>query len=70
MTVMSERVLTAERIVQDLSPDELSEFASWFVEFHAQIWDVEMEQDSLAGRFDEMIAKAHKDFEAGLAKEI
>jgi len=67
---MSERVITAERIAQDLSPDELSEFASWFAEFHSQIWDAEMERDSLAGRFDAMIEKAHRNFEAGLAKEI
>ena len=67
---VSERVITAERMVQDLSPDELSEFASWFAEFHSQIWDAEMERDSLTGRFDAMIEKAHKDFEAGLAKEI
>lgn len=67
---MSERVITAERMVQDLSPDELSEFASWFAGFHSQIWDAEMERDSLAGRFDVMIEKAHKDFEAGLAREI
>lgn len=68
--MMSDRVQTAERIVQDLSPEELTEFASWFTDFHSRIWDIEIERDSLAGRFDQMIEKAHKDFEAGLAKEI
>jgi predicted nucleic acid-binding protein len=67
---MSDRVETAERIVQDLSPDELSEFASWFADFHAQMWDAEIERDSLAGRFDAMIKRAHEDFKNGLANEL
>ena len=67
MKVMSERVKTAERIIQDLSPEELLEFASWFSDFHSQMWDVEIERDSEAGRLDKLIADAHKAFEAGLA---
>jgi len=68
MRSMSDRVDAAEQIVQDLSRDELSEFASWFAEFHSRMWDAEIERDSAVGCFDEMIARAHKEFEAGLAR--
>jgi hypothetical protein len=67
---MSEKVLSAERIVTELTPDELTQFATWFAEFHETQWDQQIEADSNAGRLDALIAKANEDFEAGLAREI
>ncbi len=49
MLEMSNRVETAERMIQDPSPGELTEFTSWFTAFQVESWDADIERDSQAG---------------------
>ncbi|HZP83351.1 MAG TPA: hypothetical protein VFB21_17035 [Chthonomonadaceae bacterium] len=59
-----------ERAVAQLSPTELQEFAEWFADYQAEIWDKQIEADVQSGRLDALIAEAHRDFEAGRCKAI
>ena len=46
------QVETLEQTVEQLSPEELATFRSWFIEFDAAAWDRQIEIDSEAGKLD------------------
>jgi hypothetical protein len=52
-----------ESAIADLPPGEIAELAKWFEEFHAQIWDQQIERDLNAGRLDSLLDEAKQDFE-------
>ena len=54
-----------EKLVLQLSPDDLAKFRAWFVELDHQLWDEQIEADSAAGRFDPIVAEAKAEFNAG-----
>jgi hypothetical protein len=54
-----------EKAVEQLSPEELSRFRAWFVEFDARRFDERIERDAKAGRLDKVIAEARANHEAG-----
>ena len=41
-----------EQTIEQLSPDELATFRSWFIAFDAAEWDRQIEIDSEAGKLD------------------
>ena len=47
-----------EQTVEQLSPDELATFRSWFIEFDAAEWDRQIEIDSEAGKLDRLAQSA------------
>jgi hypothetical protein len=59
-----------ESAISQLPPAELAELAKWFEEFHAQIWDEQLEQDVKAGRLDALIKQAEQDFEQGQCEPL
>ena len=58
-------VKTLERQVEQLNPKELAEFRDWFLEFEADAWDRQIEQDAKAGKLDALARKALEDHAAG-----
>jgi hypothetical protein len=54
-----------EEEVQALSPEELTQFRAWFLEYDWAAWDRQIERDSQAGRLDDLAAKALRDHVAG-----
>ena len=50
-----------EQTVEQLSPDELAAFRSWFIEFDAAEWDRQIEIDSEAGKLDRLAQSAIDD---------
>jgi len=54
-----------ERQVAQLDPTELAQFREWFLEFEADAWDRQMEQDAKAGKLDALANKALDDHKAG-----
>ncbi len=46
-----------ERLVLQLSPDDLAKFRAWFVELDHQLWDEQIEADVATGRFDHIVAE-------------
>lgn len=59
-----------ERAVADLSPDELSRFRAWFVEFDARAWDQQIEDDVAAGRLDALADEALADLREGRTRPL
>jgi len=59
-----------ETAVAGLSPDELSKFRAWFVEFDAADWDRQFEEDVRAGRLDALAQEALEDLRAGRTTEL
>ena len=52
------QVAELEQTVEELSPDELATFRSWFIEFDAAAWDRQIEIDSEAGKLDGLAQSA------------
>jgi uncharacterized protein YfaT (DUF1175 family) len=51
--------------VSALSPEDIAVFRAWFVEFDANVWDREFEQDVAAGRLDALAEEALRDLREG-----
>ena len=62
------KVKRLERQVQDLSPEELTEFREWFLEFDWQVWDRQIERDAEAGKLDSLAEEALREHAAGKTK--
>lgn len=59
---------TVERIkeaIRQISPEELAAFRAWFAEFHAAVWDRQLEEDVAAGRLDQLAEEALRDLREG-----
>jgi hypothetical protein len=54
-----------EAAVSNLSREELAAFRKWFMEFDAQIWDKQFEEDAAAGRLDKLAEEAIADLKEG-----
>ena len=54
-----------EAAVSNLSREELAAFRKWFVEFDAEIWDKQFEEDVAAGRLDKFAEEAIADLKEG-----
>ena len=66
---MSE-VQELERRIQGLSPEDLSEFRAWFLEYDWELWDRQIEADLNSGKLETLVAEARTDFLAGKAREL
>lgn len=70
MESMSKRVAIAEKLIRELSPEELGQFSRWFADFQDRIWERQIAADSGAGKLDRLIEKAKADHRSGLSKEL
>jgi len=59
-----------EREVQKLSPEDLREFRSWFVEFDGELWDRQFERDVAAGNLDALGDEALADLDEGRTRSL
>ena len=59
-----------ESAIDDLPAAEIAELAKWFEEFHAQIWDQQIERDLNAGRFESLFEEAKQDFESNRCEPL
>jgi hypothetical protein len=59
-----------EQTVSNLSPKDLAQFRTWFLEFDARVWDEKIETDLKAGRLDKVIAEARTEYEKGKARPL
>ena len=59
-----------EKVVTGLSRDQLAEFRSWFLQFDAEIWDRQFEEDVAAGRLDNLAEEALRDLREGRTTEL
>ena len=63
-------VKAVERAVENLSPPDLVEFRSWFLNYDADLWDKEIETDYRGGKLDALISEALQDYQEGKATEL
>jgi hypothetical protein len=47
-----------ELAISQLSPEDLSAFRVWFIEFDARLWDRQIESDISGGRLDKFADEA------------
>ena len=59
-----------EIAISQLSAEELKELSEWLASFRAELWDLQIERDSKAGRLDLFIREAKADFAAGNSKPL
>lgn len=59
-----------EMAIMQLSAQELAELMVWLEEYHAQMWDKQIEEDLEAGRLDALLAEVDKEYEAGLSQPL
>jgi len=59
-----------ESAIARLPPSELAELARWFEEYHARVWDEQIEQDFKAGKLDGLIEQAEQEFERGQCEPL
>ena len=59
-----------ENAIVNLPRHELAEFAAWFEEHQAQIWDRQIENDSLSGHFRHLIEQAKAEHDAGKSRPL
>jgi hypothetical protein len=59
-----------ETAVTGLSPEELSKFRAWFVDFDADAWDRQFEEDVRAGRLDALAEEALRDLREGRTTQL
>ena len=53
-----------ENAIVSLPPTEIAELAKWFEEYHAQLWERQIEQDLKSGRLDTLLEEAKQDLES------
>ena len=59
-----------ESAIAALPVAKITELAKWFEEFHAQVWDRQIEQDVKAGRLDSLLEETQHDLDAGRCDEL
>ena len=59
-----------ERAVSQLDRDQLAAFRRWFLEFDAEVWDRQFEEDVKAGRLDELGEEALTELREGRTRPL
>lgn len=59
-----------ENAIASLPPTELEKFRAWFIEFDADAWDRQIEDDVAAGRLDALAEEALNDLHEGRTTDL
>ena len=59
-----------EKAVSALNPAEVKQFANWFAEFHADLWDQQIADDVEAGHLDEFLSEARAEIATGKVRDL
>jgi hypothetical protein len=59
-----------ESAITQLPPNEVATLMAWLQDYHAQLWEQQIEDDLEAGRLDKLLAEVDKEYEAGLARPL
>jgi hypothetical protein len=68
LTCMS--IQDIEHAITELSPGDVAELMCWLTEYHAKIWDRQIEEDLESGRLDSLLADVDAEYEAGSAEPL
>lgn len=56
--------------VQNLPKEEFTKFRDWFLELENELWDKQIASDFRAGKFNQLIENARKEFAQGKTREL
>ncbi len=59
-----------EKAIAALPHDDIVALADWFAEFHADLWDKQIEADAKAGKLDKFAAEAKAEIAAGKVRPL
>jgi hypothetical protein len=59
-----------ESAIARLPRAQLAELAEWFEQFHAQLWDAQIDQDVHSGRLNSLLDETARDLEAGHCESL
>lgn len=59
-----------ERVVRELSTEDLAQFREWFVEFDGELWERSLEGDIAAGRLDPLVEEARTEHREGRTRPL
>ena len=59
-------VTEIEAAITELASDDLNELMNWLENYHAKLWDKQIEEDLDAGRLDTVLAEVNREYEAGV----
>jgi hypothetical protein len=59
-----------ETAIGRLSIGDLTELMAWLENYHAQMWDRQIEEDLEAGRLDALLHEVDEEYEAGLSQPL
>jgi hypothetical protein len=51
--------------ISQLPRAQVAELATWFEQFHARVWDAQIEQDVRGGRLDSLLEETRRELDAG-----
>lgn len=63
-------MIDIETAVKSLSRSDLTTFRDWFMDFDADAWDKQLEEDVNAGRLDDLADEAIRDMREGRCTEL
>jgi len=59
-----------ESAIAQLPRAQLAELAEWFEQFHAQLWDAQIDQDVRSGRLNSLLDETARDLDAGHCESL
>ena len=59
-----------EIAITQLPSADLVELMAWLENYHAEMWDKQIEEDLEAGRLDALLAEVDREYEAGLGQPL
>lgn len=59
-----------EMAITQLPTEKVSDLLQWLEEYHAQLWDQQIERDLKSGKLDALLAEVDEEYEADLAQPL
>ncbi len=59
-----------ETAITKLTSDDLAELMGWLEDYHAKVWDKQIEEDLETGRLDAVLAEVDREYQAGFSLEF
>ena len=59
-----------ESAITQLPRAQVAELAAWFEQFHAQLWDAQIEQDVRGGRLDSLLEETRRELDSGRCESL
>jgi hypothetical protein len=63
-------VTEIEAAITQLSTQDVAALMAWLANYHARVWDQQIEDDLEAGRLDALLAEVESEYKAGLARPL